>query len=108
MTRFADVKPLIWHRLDAWEAGKFVGLVKGVEEEALICGFGASHGKEFEIESAGRRYDSMVMGGKLRATVRMITTCDPGGLFKPHDSCSKTGRPVIDVLREKHPEAPRR
>ena len=85
-----------------------MGLVKGIEEEALICGFGASHGKEFEIESAGRRYDSMVMGGKLRATVRMITTCDPGGLFKPHDSCSKTGRPAIDVLREKHPEAPRR
>ncbi len=82
-----------------------MGLVKGVEEEALICGFGASHGKEFEVESAGRRYDSMVMGGKLRAAVWMITARDPGGLFKPHNRCSKTGHPVIDVLREKHPEA---
>jgi hypothetical protein len=33
--------------LDAWEAGKYVGLVKGIEEAALVCGFGASHGQDF-------------------------------------------------------------
>lgn len=53
VTRFADVKQLTWHHLDAWDAKKIVGLVKGIEEEALICDFGASHGKEFEIECAG-------------------------------------------------------
>ena len=42
--RFVDVKPLIWHRLDTWDAGKFVGLVKGVKDAALICGFGVGHG----------------------------------------------------------------
>ncbi len=54
---------------------------------------------------AGRRYNSMILSGKLRAAVRMVTDRDPGGLFKPNDKCPKTGRPVIDVLREKHPEA---
>ncbi|KAL7530959.1 hypothetical protein ACHAXR_003772 [Thalassiosira sp. AJA248-18] len=28
-----------------------------------------------------------------------------GGIFQPYDKCSKTGLPVIDVLRSKHPEA---
>ena len=103
--RFSDVKPLIWHRLDAWEAGKYVGLVKGIEEAALVCGFGASHGRDFEIESAGRRFDSMVLGGKVRAAVRMVTDRDPGGLFHPDDICPSSGRPVIEVLEAKHPDA---
>jgi hypothetical protein len=102
--RFSDVKKLIWGRLDAWEAGKFCALVKGVEEEAAGRGYSMSS-REFEVESAGRRYNSMILSGKLRAAVRMVTDRDPGGLFKPDDKCSKTGRPVIDVLREKHPEA---
>ena len=37
--------------------------------------------------------------------MRMVTDRDPGGLLKPNDTCLKTGRPVIDVLREKHPDA---
>ena len=71
--RFSNVKPLIWARLDAWEAGKYCALVKGVEEEAMVCGFGASRDQDFELESAGRRYNSMVLSGKMRAAVRMIT-----------------------------------
>ena len=34
--RFAEVKPLVWRRMDAWEEGQFVGLVKGVEEEVSL------------------------------------------------------------------------
>jgi len=101
--RFSDVKQLIWARLDQWEAGKYCALVRGVEEETMGRGYANNH-CEFEVESAGRRYDSMILSGKLRAAVRMITDRDPGGLFRPSDKCSKTGRPVIDVLREKHPE----
>ena len=100
-----DIKQLILTRLDLWEAGKYCALVKGVEEEAHVSGFGATHTHEFEVESAGRRYESMVLSGKIRAAVRMVTDRDPGGLFKPDDKCTKSGCPVIDVLREKHPEA---
>ena len=103
--RFSDVKKLIWGRLDAWEANQHCALVKGVEEEAAGRGYFMPSDREFEVESAGRRYNSMILSGKLRAAVRMVTDRDPGGLFKPDDKCSKTGRPVIEVLREKHPEA---
>ena len=47
----------------------------------------------------------MVLSGKIRAAVRMVTDCDPGGLLCPDDKCSKTQRPVIDILRKKRPEA---
>ena len=69
----------------------------------MVCGFGASRDQDVELESAGRRYNSMVLSGKMRAAVRMITNRDPGGLLKPNDSCLTTGRPVIEVLRMKHP-----
>ena len=38
-------------------------------------------------------------------TVRAVTDCDPGGLYAPDDICTKTGRRVLDVLYEKHPDA---
>jgi len=53
----------------------------------------------------GRRFNSMVHSGKLRAAVRTVTDRDPGGLYAPDDICTKTGRRVLDVLREKHPDA---
>ena len=47
----------------------------------------------------------MVLSGKVRAAVQMVTERDPGRLFRPSDFCSKTGRLVMDVLRDKHPNA---
>ena len=46
----------------------------------------------------------MVLGGKVRAAVRMVTNRDVSGAYWPFDTDSKSGRPVIDVLREKHPD----
>ncbi len=50
------------------------------------------------------RYDAMVLGGKVRAAVRMVTNRGGGGPYHPHDLDSKSGCPVINVLREKHPD----
>ena len=47
----------------------------------------------------------MVHSGKLRAVVRTVTDRDPGGLYAPDNICTKPGRRVLDVLREKHPDA---
>ena len=88
--RFAEVKPLIWQRMNVWEEGRFIGLVKGVEEEALICGFGTGRNGEFAVESAAWRFNSMVLSGKVQAAVQMVTERDPSGLFRPSDRCSKT------------------
>ncbi|KAL3815266.1 hypothetical protein ACHAXA_001878 [Cyclostephanos tholiformis] len=45
----------------------------------------------------------MVLGGKVRAAVRMVTDHGAGGPYHPNDLDSKSGRPVIDMLRDKHP-----
>ncbi|KAI2493136.1 hypothetical protein MHU86_21397 [Fragilaria crotonensis] len=41
--------------------------------------------------------------GKLRSAVRTLTDRSGGGVRQPDDLCSKAGRPVWQVLQEKHP-----
>jgi hypothetical protein len=69
-------------------------------------GFPRAHSdRNLELESVGQRFNLMVHWGKLWAAVRAVTDRDPGGLYAPDDICTKTGRRVLDVLREKHPDA---
>ena len=105
ISRFHDVKPIIWGRLDAWDAERFVALVRAVEEATLDVG-GGSGGPRAGMEDAtsiARKYHNMVLGGKVRAAVRMVTNRGTGGSYRPWDLDSKSGHPVIEVLREKHP-----
>jgi hypothetical protein len=46
ITRFHDVKPVVWGWLDAWDAGRYVALVKEVEEAYLDSGGG---GRRVEV-----------------------------------------------------------
>ena len=48
--------------------------------------------------------NSMVAQGKLRSAVRVATSRDGGGVYAPEDADTKSGRRVIDVLRDKHPD----
>ena len=43
------------------------------------------------------------MSGKLRKSVLWATGREGGGCLIPDDQCTKTGRPVAEVLWEKHP-----
>ena len=52
--KFAETKPLIWMRFDAWEVGQFVALVKYVKECAMEDGWGLGHNSVFDLESAGQ------------------------------------------------------
>ena len=45
----------------------------------------------------------MVAQGKLHRAVRAAASCDSGGVYSPVDADSKSGRRVIDVLRDNHP-----
>ena len=40
----------------------------------------------------------------LGEAVQALTRGDKGGVLQPEDACTKTGRPVLEVLREKHPQ----
>ena len=66
--------------MDAWDAGKFVALVKDVEECGMEDGWGLSHNSDFDLKLASRRYNSMALSIKIRAAVRMVSDRDRGGL----------------------------
>jgi hypothetical protein len=90
-------------RLDLWEDGKFAGLVDDALSEGRARE-GRQHCREDTEESRSRRYNSTVMAGKLRAAVRGATNRDGGGVLFPDDVCTKTGLPVLEVLKGQHPD----
>jgi len=82
-----------------------VALVREVEEATLDVGNGSGgpRTRQEDATSIARKYHNMVLGGKVRAAVCMVTNRGTGGAYRPFDLDSKSGRPVIEVLREKHP-----
>jgi hypothetical protein len=101
ITQFHDVKPIIWGWLDTWDAARYVALVREVEEANLDSGDGRRRMEvhcQDDATSLARRYDAMVLGGKVRAAVRMVTNRGGEGPYHPHDLDSKSGCPVINVL----------
>ena len=51
-----------------------------------------------------RSFHKIVLSGKLRQASRRATDREGGGCLLPEDKCTKTGRPVAEVLREKQPD----
>ncbi len=49
-----------------------------------------------------RKYNNMVLGGKVRAAIRMATNRGAGRPYHLHDLDSKSRHSVIDVLRDMH------
>ena len=54
-------------------------------------------------DSIARAFNARVLSGRLRSAVRTLTDQSGGGVRQPDDLCSKSGRPVWQVLQEKHP-----
>ena len=73
--------------------------VEGADRE----GRSAFSGEE-EDGAVARSFHETVLSGKLRQSVRRPTDREGGGCLLPEDQCTKTGRPVADVLQEKHPD----
>ena len=48
-------------------------------------------------------FHETVLLGNLYQAVSRATNSEGGGCLLPGDKCMKTGRPVADFLREKHP-----
>jgi hypothetical protein len=82
-----------------------VALMREVEEATLNVGRGGGgpRARPEDTTSIARKYHNMVLGGKVRAAVRMVTNRGTGGAYRPFNLDSKSGRPVIEVLCEKHP-----
>ena len=96
-----SVRARITRRLDLWEQGLFVGLVEDTEAEGRLQSGRAPAGKTDAQKD--RAFLTQVLAGKIRNAVRSVTGRNQGGVMYPADSCSKTGRPVLEVLQGKHP-----
>ena len=49
-------------------------------------------------------FHETVLSGKLQQAVHRATDREGGGCLLQEDLCTKTGQPVAEVLREKHPD----
>ena len=102
-----EIKATLTSRMDAWEAGRFDALAQEVADQWQRGDGRRSSPPTTDdqwAEANGRRYQGKIHDGKLRAAVRMVTDRNGGKFYLPTDKDSKTGRPVLEVLREKHPE----
>jgi hypothetical protein len=96
-----DIRKRITHRMDLWYQGAFTALVDDTEME--VQSRLGSHPVADE-ETWARAYNAKVLSGHIPSAVRTLTSRDQGGVLQPpDDDCTKTGRPVLEVLRRKHP-----
>ena len=71
----AEIKLVIWSRLQEWQRGKYDAMVHELRDLALQSGPGhARADEEFNVEAEGRKYNSMVLDGKISEAVNEV--CD--------------------------------
>ena len=87
-----------------WERVQHAGLVGDAEAKGAAHEGRAAFGGEEEDDAVARSFHETVLSGKLRQAVRWATDREGGGCLLPGEKCTKTGRPVADVLREKQPD----
>ena len=87
--RYQEIRARITRRMELWERGLHAGLVGDAKEEH---------------KAVARSYHDTVLSGKLPQDVHQATDREGGGCLFPDDQCTKTGRLVAEVLREKHPD----
>jgi hypothetical protein len=95
-----DMQKRLTHWMDLWYKGKFIALVDDTKTEVQ-----SRHGSHPvpDEETLDRAFNEKVLSGRLRSAVRNLTNRNQGGILQPDDAGTKTGRPVLEVLRGKHP-----
>ena len=80
INRFHNVKLIIWGQQDAWDAARYVALVKEVKEANRDAGSGGggTRARQENATSLVRKYHNMVLGGKVLAAIRMVTNRGAG------------------------------
>ena len=96
------IKSRVSQRLDMWDSGR-IGALVADDEAAGRLAAGASH-REPDEDRMARAFNAAVLDGQVSAAVRRVQSMGGGGVLGPQDSCTKSGRPVLEVLQEKHPD----
>ena len=89
--------------MDLRERGLQAGLVENAEVEGKAREGRATSDIEDKDEVVARSFHETVLSGKLRKAVLRATNREGGGYLLPNNQCTKNGRPVAEVLQEKHP-----
>ena len=87
-------------RLDLWEIGKHAALCSNTLIESRSQ---PSRGTKENEETAACAFNFKVVNRNIRARLQGIQGQGQRGVLFPGDLHYKTGQPVMDVLRYKHP-----
>ena len=97
-----DISRLLMKRMDMWDDGGFDSLVE--ECVRLMSARVSSMRGELNDKEIFRRFDQMVKHGEIRSAARFVTERLAGGVLLPDQIDEKSGKPVLEALRLKHPE----
>lgn len=103
--RAKDIRKHIAHKLRLWNQGDYQTLV-----EMTLYDLKTSLSRAQGIttpEQRAKTFHRKVLRGNLRSAVRYITEREKGSILYPDDIDEKTGKPVSQVLAEKHPDSRR-
>jgi hypothetical protein len=98
--RAKDIRLRLAQRMDLWNQGHYKALVDDTEGEVLSR---QPSSRPPDDGAQARAFNARVLSGRLRSAVRTLTGRSGGGVRQPDDLCSKAGRPVWQVLADKHP-----
>ena len=96
----SDVHPLLKRRMEMWKANSFEALLCEAEQCAAQC---RSRQPRLNDDHVVRVFTHLMLRGRVREAVRFVTDQARGGVLKPSGTDAKSGKCVLDVLREKHP-----
>eukprot|EP00957_Ditylum_brightwellii_P045845 3478240-Ditylum_brightwellii.AAC.1 len=89
--------------MDLWKGGTIEGLVDNTVALSRLMEGRQGQGEDDDKRQA-RQYNGMVLVGKLHQAVQRATARQGGGVLYPTDQCTKSGQPVVEVLKGKHPD----
>ena len=94
-----EIRARITRHMDLWERGQHAGLVGDAEAEGAAREGRSAFSGEEEDNAVAQSFHETVLSGKLHQAVRRATDREGRGCLLLDDQCTKTGRPIADVLR---------
>ena len=94
-----EIRDRITRHMDLWERGQNAGLVGDAKAEGATCEGRLAFSGEEEGDAVALSFHNTVLSGKLLQAVCRATDREGGGYLLLRDKCTKTGRPVADVLQ---------
>jgi len=100
--RARDINRRVERRWTLWIGGSYTALVQDIVGNAMR-GVGGSQGT-IDKDLVARKHNSMVLDGKLHVAIHFAMDHNGGGVLLPQNACTKTGRPVMEVLLSQNPD----